>query len=353
MLFNPAAKKLLGIDAGAAGVAAVERYHLHLLDGVTPVPIADRPLARAMLGESFDEEEFVLRCEEEAAGKAVSATGRPLMDEDGTVRGGVVVFHDVTDRQRVQAELHRAKEAAEAANSAKSEFLANMSHEIRTPMTAIIGYADKMLEENQSLSERQDSLQVIRRNGRHLLSLISDVLDISKIEAGQMTVERVSLDLPRLVAEVISLMMPRAVEKGLNFTVAFDGPIPSRVRSDPTRMKQVLVNLLSNAIKFTPGGQVNLRASCDAAGPSMILRFEIEDTGIGMTSEQVARLFQPFTQADESTTRRFGGTGLGLTISRRLGAICSRGMSQSNRRKGIREASSPARLSTAGRPRRH
>jgi PAS domain S-box-containing protein len=318
MHFNPAAKQLLGIDAGAGGVPSIDRYHLYLPDGVTPVPQNDRPLARAMRGESFDEAEYLVRQEGGVADKAVSATGRPLLDEDGTVRGGVVVFHDVTDRNRVQAEFHRAKEAAEAANSAKSEFLANMSHEIRTPMTAIIGYADKMLEENQSLSDRQDSLQVIRRNGRHLLSLISDVLDISKIEAGQMTVEKVDLDLPRLVADVISMMMPRAVEKGLNFTVAFDGPIPSQVRSDPTRMKQVLVNLLSNAIKFTPGGQVALRGSCDAARSSMILHFKIADTGIGMTAEQVARLFRPFTQADESTTRRFGGTGLGLTISRRL-----------------------------------
>ena len=318
MLFNPAAKKLLGINIDAGPSFPLDQYTLYLPDGVTPVPQAHRPLARALRGDLFDGTEFLVRHEEGAAGKVVSATGRPLVDEDGTVRGGVVVFHDVTDRKREQAELHRAKEAAEAANNAKSEFLANMSHEIRTPMTAIIGYTDKMLEENQSLSERQDSLQVIRRNGRHLLSLISDVLDISKIEAGQMTVERVWLELPQLVAEVISMMRPRVVEKGLEFAVTFDGPIPRRIQGDPTRMKQVLVNLNSNAVKFTPGGQVSLRAACDADGPSMIVRFEIKDTGIGMTPEQVARLFKPFTQADASTTRLFGGTGLGLTISRRL-----------------------------------
>ncbi len=318
LLLNPAAKGLLDIQPRADGETALERYQLYFSDRKTLVPISDRPLARAMRGDSLDEIEFFVRHGTGSAGKAVSATARPLMDESGVARGGVVVFHDVTDRKHAEESLQRAKEAAEAANNAKSEFLANMSHEIRTPMTAIIGYADRLLEPNQSLSDRQDALQVIRRNGRHLLTLINDVLDISKIEAGQMTVERVSFDLPQMLADVVSVVRPRAVEKGLDFTCAFDGPIPRSVQSDPTRMKQVLVNLLSNAIKFTPGGQVSLHTACDVTGPVMNLRFEIRDTGIGMTPEQLARLFQPFTQADESTTRRFGGTGLGLTISRRL-----------------------------------
>ena len=287
--FNPAAKRMLDVEAHAARGNSHDRYRLYLPDGATLVPPADGPLARAMRGESVDNAEFIVRYCEGLADKSLSATARPLVDEDGTARGGVVVFHDVTDRKRAEAELQRAKEAAEAANNAKSEFLANMSHEIRTPMTAIIGFADRMLETNQSLSDRQDSLQIIRRNGRHLLSLISDVLDISKIEAGQMSVDRVPCDLPQLIADVISMIRQRVTEKGLDFLVIFDGPIPRQVRTDATRMKQVLVNLLMNAIKFTPGGQVSMRMMCDATGPSMTLRFAIQDTGIGMTPEQLAR----------------------------------------------------------------
>ena len=147
-----------------------------------------------------------------------------------------------------------------------------------------------------------------------MLGLISDVLDVSKIEAGKMTVERLAVDLPQLVAEVVSLMRPTAVRKGLAMVARFDGPIPRTVRTDPVRVRQVLVNLLGNATKFTAAGTVTLTVRCDRAAVTLA----VSDTGIGMTDEQAGRLFQPFTQADESTTRRFGGTGLGLTISRRL-----------------------------------
>ena len=223
--------------------------------------------------------------------------------------------------RKLNRELSDARDRAEAASRAKTNFLANMSHEIRTPMTAIIGYSDMMLEPDQSLSDRQDCLQVIRRNGRHLLELINDVLDISKIEAGKMAVERIACELPQLVADVASLMRARAIDKSLDFKVTFKGPIPQQIATDALRIKQILVNLLGNAIKFTHMGQIELSVECIQGADSSQIRFDISDTGIGMTQAQVAQLFQPFSQADESMSRKYGGTGLGLTISKRLASL--------------------------------
>ncbi len=322
LLFNPAASALLGsVLPGTSTEQWTTRYELYLSDMITPYPRDQRPLARAMRGESVDQMEAFVRHPDAPNGKWLSATARPLRSDGGEVCGGVAVFRDVTAYKRAEVDLQEAKEAAESASVAKSEFLANMSHEIRTPMTAIVGYADIMLEPEQSLSERQESLEVIRRNGRHLLNLINDILDLSKIESGQMGVECIPFELPQLISEVLSMTRPRANEKGLEFKVEFEGAIRRRIRSDPLRLKQILVNLLGNAIKFTPGGSISLKVSCGHDGTCDVVRCAVSDTGIGMTSEQLSRLFQPFTQADESTTRRFGGTGLGLTISRRLARL--------------------------------
>jgi signal transduction histidine kinase/DNA-binding response OmpR family regulator len=229
-----------------------------------------------------------------------------------------------TDELRsVAKDLLVAKDRAEQASRAKSSFLANMSHEIRTPMTAIVGYADMMLDPDQTRSDRQDCLQVIRRNGAHLLDLINDILDLSKIEADKMTVERIDVDVRELIAEVASLTRPRVVEKGLRFEVNFSDPIPKTIQTDSLRLKQVMVNLLGNAVKFTATGRICLNVSCSTSidDHSNRIRFAIVDTGIGIDQEQMSRLFQSFSQADESMTRRFGGTGLGLTISKRLSRL--------------------------------
>ena len=217
------------------------------------------------------------------------------------------------------AALRTAMEKAEAASRSKSEFLANMSHEIRTPMTAILGFSEILLQTDLLESERLDAVGIIRRNGEHLLEIINDILDLSKIEASRLEVEQVDCSPVRVVEDIAALMRVRAEAKGLPLHVEYDGLVPETIWTDPTRLRQILINLVGNAVKFTETGSVRLVTRFVADDPQVpILRFEVIDTGIGMTPEQSATLFERFTQADSSTTRKFGGTGLGLSISKRL-----------------------------------
>jgi PAS domain S-box-containing protein len=238
----------------------------------------------------------------------------------GTERIFSAFVRDITGRVRAAEELEAARDVAEAANRAKSELLANMSHEIRTPMTAILGYADLLLDMHQSPSDRLNCVQTIQRNGEHLLRVINDILDISKIEAGKMAVEQIECSAAQIVEDVFSLMHVRAHSKGVTLGVDYRFPIPRAVRTDPVRLRQILMNLVGNAIKFTDEGGVMLRVRLDRSPPARLV-FEVADTGIGLTADQIARLFSPFTQADSSMARRYGGTGLGLTISKRLAAL--------------------------------
>ncbi len=219
-------------------------------------------------------------------------------------------------------ELRRAKEEADEANRVKSLFLANMSHEIRTPLTSIIGFADLLREPGHPEQERSEWTVTIQQNAHHLLELLNDVLDLSKIEAGGMQVEKIATPVWVVVEEVMALMSGRAQVKGLECEAACIGSLPEQISTDPMRLKQILVNLVGNAIKFTASGRVMLlvRLGRDPAGAPQLI-FDVADSGIGITSDQLTGLFEAFSQADVSTTRRFGGTGLGLRISRNLATL--------------------------------
>jgi PAS domain S-box-containing protein len=247
----------------------------------------------------------------------------PLQSGEEVLFSGFM--RDITESERAADELIEARAAAEAANRAKSEFLANMSHEIRTPLTSILGYADLLRESGEherAPGRRQQTIDTIQAAGQHLLTVINDILDISKIEAGKMTVEAVETPLIEILQTIGELLRPRAAEKGVAFEIRLESPLPERIVSDPTRLRQILVNLAGNATKFTSSGSVAIvaRAEIVALGPQR-LTIDVEDTGPGISQVQAARLFRPFGQADASMTRRHGGTGLGLTISHRLARL--------------------------------
>ena len=234
-------------------------------------------------------------------------------------RQALIVETKTAELQFQAMAIEVARDEAQAADKAKSDFLANMSHEIRTPMNAILGFSDLLADRSLGEDERQSHVSTIRRNGAHLLNIIKDILDISKIEAGQMALEAGECNPVELIRDVEALMHERAAAKHLAIEVCFEAPVPSMVRTDPTRLRQVLVNLIGNAVKFTEQGKITVRVSSLAgAQEHTVLKVAVTDTGIGMNEEQMARLFRPFSQADSTMSRRFGGTGLGLSISQRL-----------------------------------
>ena len=226
---------------------------------------------------------------------------------------------EVEKRKQTEQELIVSRDRALAATRAKESFLANMSHEIRTPLTAIIGFADTGLDSDQTTQQRIAALKIIRRSGDHLLNLINDILDFSKIEAGELLTEKTPINPLQQVFEVESIIMGHAIKKGLNLVVDYKFPLPKEIHSDPVRIKQVLLNLCNNAIKFTHTGEVRITVEYNTAQHE--ISFMVKDTGIGMSEEQLEKIFKPFIQADSSTSRRFGGTGLGLSLSRQLATL--------------------------------
>ena len=316
--WSPEFKKLVGADDDAD-------------QQVPPAQVADfvhpedrqavaRHLARARDGKDDGIHSFTHRIiMPDGKIRWVKRQGQTILSElDGRPTQIIGTLLDITSQKEIEQSLQEARRIAEAANESKSEFLANMSHEIRTPMSAIMGYTDIL---SRQLTDPDDlkCASVIRHNGKFLLEIINDILDISKIEAGKLEIQKQRFRVDQLVADVRSLMNVRAAEKGIPLVVEFVSQIPKTIRSDSKRLKQILVNLIGNAIKFTKAGSVQVKVQFvpnDGDTPQM--RFDIVDTGIGISVRQLKKLFQPFTQADSSVIRKFEGTGLGLSISQRL-----------------------------------
>ncbi len=327
---NPYASRIIGLPREQIVGSVCNRF-------VCPAEVGKCPVTD--LGQTVDHSERSLIA---AGGESIPILKTVVLATVGGRRVLVESFLDIRERKRAEKEqaelmerLRRAKDeadainarleqaiaranqmavAAEAASVAKSEFLTNISHEIRTPLTAILGFTDLPLDPNTSEPERRETVNIIRRNGEHLLALVNDILDLSKIEAGKLEVEPTVCEPGRIARDVVELLMVRAWEKGLGLGIEVVGQIPERIISDPTRLRQALVNLVGNAIKFTEHGTVRVVLECDPDKQTMT--FRVIDTGVGIDPKVIPRLFHPFSQADSSSTRRFSGTGLGLALTK-------------------------------------
>ena len=310
-LFNRACSEMHGIELERLPAEQwAEHYRLYQEDGITPLAQADIPLQRAFQGDQVKNQAFVIE-RRDGRKLAILASGQAMFDDQGDKIGAVVTLHDVTEQNQARADLQRAKETAEGANRAKSVFLANMSHELRTPLNAILGFAQIMARDPDIEASHQRELATIDRAGHHLLSLINDVLEISRIEAGRTTIQNEVFALAETLAGIEEMVRVRADAKGLALKFECRGELPAYVMGDAPHLRQVLLNLLGNAIKYTDQGEVDLLVlPVDGR-----IRFEVADTGPGIAPAEQQRIFQAFYQT-EVGIKKGEGTGLGLTISR-------------------------------------
>jgi PAS domain S-box-containing protein len=250
----------------------------------------------------------------EGSGQVACVTMKPDVDGEGFIKGIVCMVTDVSVQKHYEEELLRAKEQADAANEAKSQFLANMSHEMRTPLSAMMGFAELLLDSQVKAEEREDWLGRIINNCDRLKKLIDEILDLSKIEAGKLEIQKTPVSISEILSQVKSTLFPLAKQKNLDMNFKVVGSIPTHIQTDPVKLRHIFLNIIGNAIKFSDVGPITVRAGLIQKDK---LCFEVEDKGAGLSREQSANLFEPFTQVDSSMTRKVGGTGLGLALARR------------------------------------
>jgi len=336
-LQNHKAMELLGSSKLAPNFSK-STGHAELPDKGRRSQIEEYPVCRAMLGET------VLGCEMDyhrgdGQNMQLSMDAIPLRNDKGEAIAAMLTFQDISQKKRAEADresliwelscrtkrLQAAKEQSESANEAKSQFLAYMSHEIRTPLAAILGFAELLRHADLAKDQSAEFINTIIRNGQNLERLIEDILDLSKMEAGKLEVENVEVSINTLLLDVQNLLVKKALDKGISLTFEVAHGLPDKVLTDPNRLRQILINLIANAIKFTNHGGVSILVSfsLQGVGPDQkaSLEFQIMDTGVGIDPKQQRQLFKPFSQGSASTARQFGGTGLGLMISRRLAQL--------------------------------
>ena len=317
---NPATVRMLGYQSGAEllGKNAHEMMHHSHADG-SPYPLAECPIVPARQGQEIHADSEVF-WRSDGTSFPAEFWAYPIRKE-GEIVGVVITFLDITARKRAQGALLEAKEAAEAGSRAKSEFLANMSHEIRTPMNGIIGMTELALDTSLT-PEQRDYLTLVKSSADSLLHVINDILDFSKIEAGKLELEKTEFEIRDLFRDTLKTLAQRTDEKPLEICARVSPAVPKTLIGDPTRLRQLVVNLVGNAIKFTEEGNITLDTQLESSvGGEVRLHISVSDTGMGIPLEKQQMIFESFAQVDGSTTRRFGGTGLGLTISRQLAEL--------------------------------